>query len=106
MVRAEIKNLIDRYWDALIEKGIEVDSMYLFGSQATGTYHDESDIDLMVVVPGTLTWNDDRKIQGQIIGYDIDPRFELWFIGAKEFQTLETPLVAYVRERGELIKAA
>ena len=106
MVREEIKGLIDRYWNALTENGIEVDSMYLFGSQATGNYHDESDIDVMVVVPGTLAWNDDRKIQGQIIGYDIDPRFELWFIGANEFQILETPLVAYVRERGELIKAA
>lgn len=106
MVREEIKNLIDTYWDALIERGIDARSVYLFGSQATGAFHNESDIDLMVVLPGTVSWNDDRKINGQLIGYDIDPRFEIWFIGEDDFQTLETPLVAYVRERGELIKAA
>lgn len=106
MVREEIKQLVDRYWNALNESGINPSSLYLFGSQATGTYHNESDIDLMVILPGTLEWNDDRKINGQLIGYDIDPRFEAWFIGEDDFQTLETPLVAYVRERGELIKAA
>jgi len=46
-----ILNAIHTYRLQLEEQGIPVDSIILFGSQATGNSNDQSDIDLLVISP-------------------------------------------------------
>ncbi|MBC8205003.1 nucleotidyltransferase domain-containing protein [bacterium] len=42
-------NIIRRYREALEGLGVNVEKIILFGSFATGTYHEGSDIDLVVI---------------------------------------------------------
>jgi len=44
-----VLGIIQRYRSTLEELGINVEKMILFGSYATGTYHEGSDIDLVVI---------------------------------------------------------
>lgn len=49
--RAEIKKLIDRYITELGKFGIDVSSVFLYGSYAKGKQKEYSDIDIAVVSP-------------------------------------------------------
>lgn len=60
--------VIQRYLQALIDKGMPVAFGVLFGSQATGDTHKWSDIDLLVVSP---------QFDGQRRRKDID---QLWHV--------------------------
>jgi len=106
MVRKQISSVVDRFWDNLTAKGIDPKAIYVFGSQSTGDHHHRSDIDIMVVLPGPMPWEDERKSRGLWIAYNTDPRIEAWFIGEDDFRDLDTPLVSLVRDQGELMRAA
>ena len=106
MVRKEIREVVENLWTRLNLAGIEVKEIYLFGSYLKGDFHDRSDIDLMIVLPGEMQWDDDRKTEGLWIAHETDARIEAWFIGENDFELLETPMVSLVREQGQLIKAA
>ena len=49
MDKATINSAIDFLKSSLIESGINVDSIALFGSAKNGTFTNESDIDLMII---------------------------------------------------------
>lgn len=49
MDKREVLNIISRYVTALESLGIRVEKTILFGSYATGTYHEGSDIDLVII---------------------------------------------------------
>jgi len=57
-------DIVQDFAKALKNSGIHVDKMILFGSYSTGTYHEGSDIDLVVV-------SDD------FVGKDHEDRFEM-----------------------------
>lgn len=76
MVTEEILNIIQAYVTVLRDRGVTVDKVILFGSQAAGTANPVSDIDLAVVSPGfgnnryeegklllQLAWRIDRRLQ-------------------------------------------
>jgi uncharacterized protein len=54
----ELKRIISRYKNELEKMGLQVEKILLYGSQATGTMREGSDIDLFVISP-------DWKIYGQ-----------------------------------------
>lgn len=47
----QINNAIRSYLTVLIKKGVPIERVYLFGSQAKGTAEPGSDIDLLIVSP-------------------------------------------------------
>ncbi len=49
MVKPEILKTINSYVKCLDDEGVEVEFVVLFGSQASGTAHQWSDIDIIVV---------------------------------------------------------
>ncbi len=49
--RSEIAAIVDRYVEELRRQGIDVQSVYLYGSYLRGTPREFSDIDLVVVSP-------------------------------------------------------
>lgn len=46
---SEIRRIIKRYTNELVRNGIRVERVMLYGSYATGTAHEDSDIDLFVI---------------------------------------------------------
>lgn len=48
---SDVKKIIKEYIDVLESKGIHVAMAILYGSQASGTSHKDSDIDLIVISP-------------------------------------------------------
>ena len=49
MDKDEVLNIIDRFKESLIKSGLRVEKLVLYGSYFTGTYHEGSDIDLVVI---------------------------------------------------------
>lgn len=45
----QVNQIIESYFAILAQNGIPIQKAYLFGSQAKGTAHPDSDIDLIVV---------------------------------------------------------
>ena len=45
----ELKQIISRYKNELEKMGVKAEKILLYGSQATGTVHEGSDIDLFVI---------------------------------------------------------
>jgi predicted nucleotidyltransferase len=106
MVKDEIRGILQRFHENLVNGGFNPLQIYLFGSQAYGKPHPSSDIDVMVVLPEELDLRDRQYGRSQVIAYQTDPRIEAWFVSEKEFNELETPIISTVREKGELVKAA
>jgi predicted nucleotidyltransferase len=53
MAKRAIKQIVRRFCAELTNMGINAEQVFLFGSQATGTAHEGSDIDLIVI---SLDW--------------------------------------------------
>ncbi len=49
MVKTEIEQIILKFLNAIISKGIHIEKVILYGSYASGKAHEDSDIDLAVV---------------------------------------------------------
>ena len=49
MDKEQVLEIIRRFKASLIKHGLEVDNIVLYGSYSTGTYHEGSDIDLVVI---------------------------------------------------------
>lgn len=50
-IDAQVNRMLRQFRQVLIEEGVEVDRMLLFGSHARGNSHEWSDIDVAVVSP-------------------------------------------------------
>jgi uncharacterized protein len=85
VVKEEILNIARQFRSALIENGISVERLFLFGSYAGKTAGFWSDIDIAVVAP---EFGKDRFLEKVLlakIGITIDPRIEPYPIGSREF---------------------
>jgi len=49
MDQTTVKQVVNEFRNALINSGILVDNIVLFGSQVTGQVHEGSDIDLIII---------------------------------------------------------
>lgn len=106
MAENEIVTIIHRFHNNLVQAGFEPLHIYVFGSQVSGKATADSDIDVMVVLREPLELTDARFGRTEVVAYRTDPRIEAWFVGEKEFNELDTPIISTVREHGKLIKAA
>ncbi len=107
MVDPEIREIISKYVASLKTKGIRVEKAVLFGSYATGTEHDASDIDVAIVSPD---FGKDRFEEGKILfqtAWRIDPRIEPVPISSESYsQNTWIPLVYEIRQKGIELKVA
>jgi predicted nucleotidyltransferase len=79
----QITASVQRYVDSLESIGFSYDSVYIFGSYASGLYRDSSDIDVAIISHdfgqdafgeqnklSLLTWNINTKIEPHAISWD------------------------------------
>jgi len=88
----------------LEELGVTVEKMILFGSYATGTYHEGSDIDLVVVskdFAGKGFWERIR-ILGKALRIVFEP-IEATAMTPEEFEKGDSMIALFAKEGGEVV---
>jgi uncharacterized protein len=90
--------VIRNYLDVLINKKFAIRKVYLFGSYAKGTFDDNSDIDLAIII-NNMT--DQFLTQTELfkLTWGIDTRIEPHPFDEKEFE-LSNPLVNEIKRTG------
>jgi uncharacterized protein len=88
MDKAGAFKIITQYLQLLRTKGIEVEEAYVFGSYARGNFHENSDIDLALVLSDM---KDRFGIQTELLklGRDFDYIIEPHPFDKKEFNNLD-----------------
>lgn len=95
--------LVKKYYQYLLERGIPVEEIILFGSQVTGKTHWGSDVDV-AVVSKSFTGNPfDHLVQLAKLAADIDPLIEPHPFRPEELQSKWDPLAVEVRKHGQRI---
>lgn len=107
MVDSEIRDIVIKFANILLEKGIRVEKTILFGSHLSGTYSEYSDIDIAIISPD---FGKDRFEEGKMLfqlAWRIDPRIEPIPISSKSYKNdTWIPLIHEIKQRGVEIKAA
>ena len=107
MAKKSLVKIIKRFALALIEKGITVDKIILYGSHASGKARPDSDIDVAVV---SRDFGKDRTEEGMLlfrIAGEIDVRLEPVPISLKSYKNdTWVPLIYEIRKNGLELKAA
>lgn len=60
---SELADIIRRFRHELTKEGIQCEQILLFGSQARGTAHEWSDIDLIVISPDWAGYNGRERLE-------------------------------------------
>ncbi len=101
MVDQRIREIIDKLIDLLTINGIKVEKAYLYGSHASGRWHDDSDVDLAIVSPD---FGQDRFEEGKFLlklAWQIDPRLTPIPISSEAFnKDTWVPLIHEIRDKG------
>jgi predicted nucleotidyltransferase len=63
MAKRAIKQIVSRFCAELARMGIGVEQVLLFGSQATDTAHEGSDIDLIVISPDWESYSQRERLE-------------------------------------------
>ena len=74
-IAPNLTDIIRRYRAELLKDGIHCERILLFGSQARGTAHEWSDIDLIVVSPDWAPYNGRERLEilGMAAGRIMEP---------------------------------
>lgn len=99
------KNLIAKYRQALAKSDITVESLILFGSHATGTHHEGSDIDVCVVSPQFGKNSFDEMVMLAKIAAPIDPLIEPHPYSPSDLQDPWDPLAQEIRTHGVVVES-
>ena len=106
-INPKVDEIMKEVVDLSVQKfGDELRQIWLFGSQVTGTAHDDSDIDVAVVLDKPVTaW----KVRGEVysdFSMDILTRYgELLYVNIadeNEFESGRTPLYEGIKGTGVL----
>lgn len=82
----KIDNILKRYIHLLQQKQISIEKAYLFGSYASNTWRDHSDIDIAVIYKSQKDKDRfDFQVQLLTIASDIDTRIEPHPISTTDF---------------------
>lgn len=107
MVNPEIRNIVTRFVEAVIKKGIHVERVVLYGSYASGKIHAGSDIDIAIISPD---FGKDRFEEGKMLlqtAWRIDPRIEPVPISLESYNNdTWVPLIYEIRQHGVELKVA
>ena len=103
MAEEQLKEVIDYFKNQLIEEGIRISKIILFGSQAVGTATDDSDIDLVVVSEDFADKNLFEKIKllnkadAKTIKKFMVP-LDVILMSPKEFESESSIMAGYARK--------
>jgi predicted nucleotidyltransferase len=101
VVNSEIKDIVIKFVNALMNKGIQVEKAILFGSYLSGRYSNYSDIDIAIVSPD---FGKDRFEEGKILfqtAWRVDPRIEPIPISSESYENdTWVPLFYEIRHNG------
>lgn len=102
MDHADFFDLAYKLRACLIEEGVEPDMIILFGSQATGRHHPESDVDIAVCARSYGHDWQAESIQLNRILYHLRPNCEGVAVNTHEYfdPTNPSPIVAEIRRDG------
>jgi len=108
MVNESVVKAVQRYLRAVNESGIPVRYGVVFGSQATGTAHEWSDIDLIVVSP---LFDGERKRQDIDLLWwmtvTTDSRIEPIAVGERQWlEDATSAIVEIARREGQVVPIA
>jgi predicted nucleotidyltransferase len=108
MASREIIDIVHRYGQRLIEEGLPVERLILYGSHARGTPHRDSDIDVMVLLNDSVTRTEihDLWTRMAVLTVGVDSRIETWPVTVSRFHNDDvSPLIIVAREEGIPIAA-
>ena len=101
MVAQEVRDIVKRFVAALRSRGVHVDKALLYGSFASGTQEEDSDLDLAVV---SGDFGQDRFNEGRMLmqlAWRIDPRLHPVPVSTDSFlHDTWVPLIHEIREHG------
>jgi len=101
MVEKEVVEILMKFQKALEKKGIRVTKIVLYGSHATGKFHQDSDIDVAIVSPDFGKDRFEEGVKLLQIAYKIDPRIEPVSVSLKSYgEDTWLPLIYEIREKG------
>ena len=105
MAPSGITNIVERYLGFLPSRGIHPTSAVLFGSQLTGTAHQWSDIDLVVIAPefdGAPSYHDVNQLWRSTV--HVDNRIEPIACGTLEWEReTNRPIIDIAKREGVMI---
>lgn len=85
--------------------GDKIGNLILFGSYSRGDYTEYSDVDLLILVKGTLRREETRKIDDLIASYSL--KYDVVISGlvypAETYQQFNTPFLLNIKEEGVAI---
>ena len=99
----KIKNVINLYINQLHEEGINVVNVYLFGSYATNTHNQWSDIDIAIIASNLNEGRFKDGLKLANISRTIDTRIEPIAFNPNTFLD-DDPLVYEIKSKGILLK--
>jgi predicted nucleotidyltransferase len=106
MVEEKIEQIIHRFVDVLVKKGIRIDQVILYGSYASNRQKLYSDIDLAIISPD---FGIDKFEEGKLLlqtAWRVDPRLQPVPISSESFSKKTwIPLIHQIRTSGIEIKA-
>ena len=101
MVTQEIREIINRFVEAVLSRGIRVDKAILYGSYASGKEGKDSDLDVAVI---SSDFGKDRYEEGTMLmklAWRIDPRLHPVPLSAVSFaEETWIPLVHEIKTHG------
>lgn len=97
--KEEIGTILDRVKERLLTENIPFESLYLFGSYASGDAHRDSDVDIAVVLSPSYREGNLSDIIRRW-GKDINVKTELQVLFSDDFENRYLSLPAYVKKFG------
>ena len=97
-----IYEIISRYVERLPECKVDICRLYLYGSYARDSYHDDSDIDLAVFLNRDDIDAFEEDLMLMKLRWDIDLRIETHSFARSDFDETD-PLIREIIETGERI---
>lgn len=89
-----------RFKEALLKKGYPIEKVFLFGSYATGTPREDSDIDVAVISRPFLKTRMDEMGKFFIVASDIDLRIEPICLHPEDLDEKYSTIVQEVKRTG------
>ena len=107
MVEKKIERIIQKFVAILLNKGIRIEQVILYGSYASGNITPYSDIDIAIISPD---FGNDKFEESKLLlqtAWRVDPRLQPVPISSESFiKNTWIPLFHQIKEHGIEIKAA
>lgn len=101
MVDPEVRRIVNSFIRNLIKEEIKVEKVLLYGSYASGLFHENSDVDLAII---SSDFGKNKFEEGKLllrIAWRIDPRLNPIPVSTEAFEKdTWVPLINEIRQKG------